>query len=81
MKFFNDQNWKVSPYVSSQICSFILTTLVGVIEKREQEISEVINSRLYVLLVILKNKENHGISLSYVSQLMLKHEYNINTTA
>ena len=40
-----------------------------------------INSWLYVLLVILKNQENHGISLSYVSQLMLKDEINLNTTA
>ena len=40
-----------------------------------------INSWLYVLLVILKNKENYGISLSYVSQLMLKDEINLNTTA
>jgi len=54
---------------------------VSIIEHWEKEIKDIINSWLYVLLVILKKPENSGISLSFISNLMLKHEYNINTTA
>ena len=80
-KFFNDMNWKVSPYISSSMTSIILSIFVSIIEHWEKEIKDAINNWLYVLLTILKNPNNSGISLSYVSTLMLKHEYNINSTA
>lgn len=74
-------NWWISWYLSTSMSSFILSTFVSIIEHWQKEISAIINSWLYVLLVILKNPSNEGISLSHISTLMLKHEYNINTTA
>jgi len=74
-------NWKISPYLTTSMTSFILSMFVSIIEHWEKDIKDIINSWLYVLLVILKKPENCGISLSYISNLMLKHEYNINTTA
>lgn len=67
--------------MSTCMSSFILSTFVSIIEHRQKDISAIINSWLYVLLVILKHPDNQGISLSHISTLMLKHEYNINTTA
>lgn len=74
-------NWKVSPYVSTAMTSIILSMFVSIIEHREKDIKDAINNWLYVLLTILKSPSSCGISLSYVSTLMLKHEYNINSTA
>jgi len=80
-KFFNDMNWKISEYQSTSITTSMLSILVSVIELKEREIAEIINNWLYILLVILKIPKTKNLSLSYISKLLLKDEFNINSTA
>lgn len=80
-KFFNDMNWKISQYQSSTITTSMLSILVSVIELKERPIAEIINNWLYILLVIMKKSKVKNLSLSYISKLLLKEEFNINSTA
>lgn len=80
-KFFNDMNWKVSQYQSTTITTAMLSMLVSVIELKERPISEIINNWLYILLMIIKKSNVKNLSLSYISKLLLKEEFNINSTA
>ena len=80
-KFFNDMNWKVSQYLSTTISTGLLSMLVSVIERNEKQISEIINNWLYILLIIMKVPKTKNLSLSFISKLLLKEEFNINSTA
>lgn len=53
-KFFNDMNWKISPYQSTTVTTAMLSMLVSVIELKERPIAEIINNWLYILLMIMK---------------------------
>ena len=80
-KFFNDMNWKISEYLTSTITTSMLSMLVSVIELKERDIAEIINNWLYILLIIMKVPKTKNLSLSYISKLLLKNEFNINSTA
>jgi hypothetical protein len=80
-KFFNDMNWTISQYVSSTITTAMLSMLVSVIEIKEDAIAQIINNWLYILMMLMKNPKAKNLSLSYISKLLLKEEFNINSTA
>ena len=74
-------NWQISQYQSSTITTGMLSMLVSVIEVKERPIAEIINNWLYILLINMKKAKAKNLSLSYISKLLLKDEYNINSTA
>jgi len=80
-KFFNDMNWTISQYFSTTVTTSMLSMLVSIIEIKEDAIAQIINNWLYILMMIMKKSKAKNLSLSYISKLLLKDEFNINSTA
>ena len=80
-KFFNDMNWKVSSYLSTIMGTFALSCFVSIIEEKEKRIQMLVKDWLYLLINITEHPGFPNLSLSVLSKLMLKEEYNINSTA
>lgn len=80
-KFFGDQYWKTSSYLSTISSAFILSSLVAIIEAQEEEVTMIIKDWLQLLFRIKDHPRCYTLSLSVISKLLLKEEYNINSTA
>jgi len=89
-RFFNSEYWKVSPYMSSMIPVFFLSMLVSIVELDEHDIKILAQEWLYVLQHITMAthfKQSpaspldspRDLSLSVISQLLLKYDHNISS--
>lgn len=91
-RFFNSENWKVSAHMSTMIPAFFLSQLVALIDFDEVKMQEFGQEWLSVLQLIGTSSqfrqsvasplaETKGISLTTVSDLLLKSDLNISSCA
>ena len=91
-RFFNSEYWKMSPYLSTIIPAFLLSSLVSIIEYDEDEIRTLAQDWLYVLQHITHAAKYQktcasplgspkSLSLASLSQLFMMHDLNISSCA
>ena len=81
LKFCGQEFWRTSSYQVTLLVTFMLTMQVGIIELDQNRVKEFIRDWLDMILRLQESKQCCQISLSVISKLLLKQDYNISSMA